>query len=73
MPVGHSHTGRLVREPGAAAIQDESLGIFTTGGLKYVEEGRSDYWAGQGDYTNPFSVAKLGGKDNTLKSATYRV
>ena len=65
MPVGHSHTGRLVREPGAAAIQDESLGIFTTGGLKYVEEGRSDYWAGQGDYTNPFSVAKLGGKDNT--------
>lgn len=61
MPITHSHTGRLVREEGAPAINDVNLGIVTSGGLRYVEEDRTDYYAGQGGYTNPFSVSRLGG------------
>ena len=68
MPVTHSHTGRLIREEGAPAINDPTLGITTTGGLKYVEENRTDYYAGQGGYTNPYSVARLGGLTDTKKN-----
>ena len=67
MPVYHSHTGRLVREAGAPAINDETLGISTIGGLKYVEEG-ARYYAGQGNYTNPYSVSQLGGLSDTKKN-----
>ena len=67
MPVSHSHTGRLVREAGAPAINDETLGITTLGGLKYVEENAS-YYAGQGGYTNPYSVARLGGETEMKKN-----
>ena len=67
MPVYHSHTGRLVREAGAPAINDPELGITTLGGLKYVEE-NALYHAGQGGNTNPFSVAQLGGQKETKKN-----
>ena len=67
MPVYHSHTGRLVREAGAPAINDPELGITTLGGLKYVEE-NALYHAGQGGNTNPFSVAQLGGQAGTKKN-----
>ena len=67
MPVYHSHTGRLVREAGAPAINDETLGITTIGGLKYVDEG-ARYYAGQGNYTNPYSVSQLGGLTDTKKN-----
>lgn len=60
MPVTHSHTGRLVRLDGAPAINDETLGITTLGNYVYEEE-NATYYAGQGGYTNPFSVARLGG------------
>ena len=65
MPISHSHTGRLFREPGAPAINDSEMGIVTSGGLKYVEENRRDYYAGQGGYTNPFAVSRLGGLSTT--------
>lgn len=68
MPITHSHTGRLVREEGAAAINDPDLGITTTGGLTYVEENNTEYYAGQGGYTNPYSVARLGGTTGTKKN-----
>ena len=68
MPITHSHTGRLIREAGAPAINDPELGIITNGGLVYVEENRTDYYAGQGGYTNPFSVSRLGGTTNTKKN-----
>ena len=67
MPVYHSHTGRLVREAGAPAINDSELGITTLGGLKYVEE-NALYHAGQGGNTNPFSVAQLGGQTGIKKN-----
>lgn len=67
MPVTHSHTGRLVRKPGAPAINDAANGITTTGGLVYEEENKS-YYAGQGGYTNPYSVARLGGSTETKKN-----
>jgi len=68
MPVTHSHTGRLFKKEGAPAINDETLGIVTTGGYEYVEENRTDYYAGQGGYTNPFSVSRLGGLGTTKKN-----
>lgn len=68
MPITHSHTGRLVRKPGAAPINDPNMGIVTSGGLEYVEENRTDYYAGQGGYTNPFSVSRLGGTTQTKKN-----
>lgn len=60
MPVAHSHTGRLVPTAGAPAINDPELGITTSGGFEYVEENQR-YYAGQGGYTNPYSVAQQGG------------
>lgn len=60
MPIMHSHTGRLVEDEGAPAINDEANGIFTSGGFRYVEE-NTKYYAGQGSYTNPYSVAQIGG------------
>lgn len=68
MPITHSHTGRLVRKDGAPAINDEALGIVTPGGYEYVEENRRDFYAGQGGYTNPFSVSRLGGTTETKKN-----
>ena len=67
MPITHSHTGRLVRKPGAPAINDPANGIVTTGGLVYEEENKQ-YYAGQGGYTNPYSVARLGGTSETKKN-----
>ena len=60
MPVSHSHTGRLVRQDGAPAINDEEMGIKTNGNYVYVEENQH-YYAGQGGYTNPYAVAQQGG------------
>ena len=60
MPVSHSHTGRLVYQEGAPAINNSDLGITTTGNYVYEEE-NGHYYAGQGGYTNPYSVAQLGG------------
>ena len=60
MPVRHSHTGQLVYSPGADPIDDDVLGIHTSGDYIYVEDGESHY-AGQNSYTNPFAVADLGG------------
>lgn len=60
MPVYHSHTGRLVSKPGAAPINDDDLGIYTSGGYEYVDEGQH-YFAGQNSYTNPYAVASQGG------------
>lgn len=68
MPIVHAHTGRLVRDESAGAIDDPTMGIVTTGGLKYVEENESNYYAGQGSYTNPYSVARLGGTTGTKKN-----
>ena len=67
MPITHSHTGRLVRKAGAPAINDPANGIFTTGGLVYEEENKN-YYAGQGGYTNPYSVARLGGTSENKKN-----
>ena len=60
MPVYHSHTGRLVYSPGAPAINDDELGIHTSGDYVYEEEGMH-YFAGQNSFTNPYAVAQQGG------------
>lgn len=60
MPVSHSHRGQLVYTPGAAAINDDNLGIRTSGDYVWKEDGESHY-AGQNSYTNPYAVGERGG------------
>lgn len=67
MPVYHGHTGRLFRNENASAINDPILGITSTSGFDYVDEGINRY-AGQGDYTNPYAVAESGGTTKFKKN-----
>ncbi len=60
MPVRFGHTGRLVYMPGAAPIDDNQLGIMTSGDYIYQDEGKH-YYAGQNSATNPAAVGNLGG------------
>ncbi len=60
MPVRFGHTGRLVYTPGAAGINDPSLGIHTSGDYVYQDFGVHHY-SGQNGNTNPASVGDLGG------------